>query len=77
MLKVKYPGEAKDMEEIYEEYAEDKHHIKFNFTKWKDLAEFVEHLRSLKNIKVTGKLPYCKITYMVSKASDFMKNRKE
>ena len=37
MLKLKYPGEAKNMEDLYEEYAEDKHAIKFNHTRWKDL----------------------------------------
>ena len=78
MLKVKYPGEAKDAEEIYEEYAEDKYHVKFNHTYWKNLEEFIEYLKvNVKNVKVTGKFPSCKLMYTMSKANEFMNKKKE
>lgn len=77
ILKTKYPGEPKDIEDIYEEYAEDKHHVKFNYTRWKDLAEFVQHLKTnVKNLKVEGNLPFCNVTYVVSKSGDFMRKKK-
>ena len=42
------------------------------------MAEFAEHLRNnVRNLKVEGKLPYCKVTYVVSKAGDFMKQKRE
>ena len=37
MLKVKYPGEPKNIQDIYDEYTEDRHYIRFNHTRWKDL----------------------------------------
>jgi hypothetical protein len=37
MLKVKYPGEFKDVDELYDEYTEDKYYINFSHTQWKNL----------------------------------------
>lgn len=78
MLKVKYPGEAKDIEDIYKEYTEEKHYVRFNHTHWKDLGEFVEHLRKTgRNLHIVGKMPNVKITYLVSKSADFIKKKRE
>ena len=78
MLKVKYPGEQKNIEDIYQAYTEDKHYIRFNHTKWKDLHEFVEHLKKTgRNLLIVGKIPNCKVTYLVNKSGDFIRKKRE
>jgi hypothetical protein len=75
ILKTKYPGEAKHLEIVYNEYeTESKRFIKFSNTRWKGLKEFGEYLASgeVKNIKVTGVSPDCYVTYTVNKTMEFI-----
>ena len=76
ILKVKFPGEAKKVNDLWEDYSKEKYHIEFRRTQWKNLEEFVEHLKANKTLAVTGTFPNCKITYLVSKASDFFAQQK-
>ena len=47
-------------------------------TEWRNLEEFVEHLRKTgRNLKIEGKLPHCTITYLVNKSSDFIIKKRE
>ena len=72
LIKTKYPGEPKYLEELFNELIEEKKFLKFNHTEWKTLADFGQHLASVRNVRVLGTPPNCKIVYNVSKTRDFI-----
>lgn len=76
MLKTKYPGEPKYLEALYEEYAEEKRHVKLNQTQWRNVTQFGEHLKSVRNIQVIGNPPDCKVVYLVNNTSEFIERSK-
>ncbi len=57
---------------MYTEYSEDKRFIKFGVTRWRNLGEFGEYLREVKNVKIVGVPPDCKVTYQVNNSMDFI-----
>ncbi len=77
MLKTKYPGEPKYLEELYNQLIEEKKFLKFNHTQWKNLAQFGTHLQGIKNIQVIGTPPNCKVVYIVNKTKDFIESAKK
>lgn len=77
MLKTKYPGEPKYLEELYNELIEEKKFLKFNHTEWKTLTEFGQHLQTVKNLQVIGTPPNCKVVYVVHKTKDFIEESKK
>jgi hypothetical protein len=72
LIKTKYPGEPRYLEELYNELIEEKKFLKFNHTQWKNLAEFGHFLQNVKNVQVVGNPPNCKVVYTVHKTKDFM-----
>ena len=77
MIKTKYPGEPKYLQELYNELIEEKKFLKFNQTQWKNLAEFGTYLQTVKNIQVVGAPPNCKVVYLVNKTKDFIEASKK
>ena len=77
MLKVKYPGQPKNVNDLWDEYSEEKYHIEFKQTQWKNLEEFIEYLKGNKNLGITGNFPACRITYLISKTSQFISEQKK
>lgn len=77
LIKTKYPGEPKYLEELYNELIEEKKFLKFNHTQWKNLAEFGQHLQNVKNLQVIGNPPNCKVVYIVNKTKDFIEAAKK